>query len=213
MTHFVPCMGLALSLALCGCRDASGPGSAESTRAKASSGAGAGAHGRAVTGTSPKAGTGAANLSGAQSAAALAVAVAGDPASARLPLRERLAHEASRRPEQAVRPEQLREALQGRGVALARGRQVLAAPVGAAYCEAAVSDQGLGLSLCEFADEAAAEAGRERSHELFDTLVPGRTLVAHGGSLLTLTQPGDERAAREAELVAGLFGALMPAPR
>lgn len=127
---------------------------------------------------------------------------------ARIPLGERLAREAEARPEGALRAQSLIEALSARGVTVAESRQVLASPIGALYCEAAVSERGLALSLCAFSDAAAVTAGRDRSRTLFDRIVPGRSLVARGNTLLTLA-PADG-AANEAEVAQEVFAALVP---
>lgn len=121
--------------------------------------------------------------------------------------------EADARPAEAVRPEQLFAALQRQGILLSRKRQVLASTVGALYCELAISDGGLGVSVCEYADEAAANAGGETSHRLFDAIVPGRTLLSHGGSVLTLTHAENERAQRESRAIARTFQSLTPQRR
>jgi len=131
-----------------------------------------------------------------------------DPALARLPLASRLTREAEARPALAVRAEPLRAAVARRGVALELPRQVLASPVGARYCELAVTVAGLGVSVCEFADANAARAGSVRSRELFDALVPGRKLLVRDNTLLTLTQPADVRAERELDVLASTFGTL-----
>lgn len=125
----------------------------------------------------------------------------------RLPLGERLALEAAARPEHAVRPAQLRAALAARGVVLTRQRQVLASPVGAAYCEA-LSGEGLAFSLCEYPDVAAAARGLQRSRSAFDALIPGRTLVQRDNSLLTLTAPADAAGERQRQLVRETFATL-----
>jgi hypothetical protein len=143
---------------------------------------------------------------------ALAPLPAPDPALVRLPLSDRLALEADARPVSAVRPEQLERALRERGVLFVRKRQVLASTVGAAYCELAVSSEGLGVSICEFPDAATAARGSAQSHRLFDARIPGRTLATHHGSLLTLTEPQDARAADQAALILAVFNALSPAP-
>jgi hypothetical protein len=142
-----------------------------------------------------------------------ASALTPDPKLSRLPLGTRLVVEAEARPARAVRPEQLFAAMQRQGILLSRKRQVLASTVGALYCELAVSDTGLGVSFCEYADDAAARAGAESSHRLFDAIVPGRTLISHGGSVLTLTHAQGPRAERAAHAIADTFSSLSPVKR
>ncbi|MDB4990944.1 MAG: hypothetical protein JWN04_6122 [Myxococcaceae bacterium] len=141
---------------------------------------------------------------------ALAALPAPDPAIARMPLSDRLALEASLRPAEAVRTEQLERALRPHGVSLMRQRQVLASTLGASYCELTVSEAGLGVALCEFVDAASATAGGARSRALFDSMVPGRTLVTRANTLLTVTHPESDAARREAELILTTFDALSP---
>jgi hypothetical protein len=83
---------------------------------------------------------------------------------------------------------------------------VLALPLGAAYCVAAVSQAGLNLSLCEFQSADAARVGRERSKQTFRSLA-GRTLELNGHTLLTL-MPAVGQAARERALAQQRFAAL-----
>jgi hypothetical protein len=117
------------------------------------------------------------------------------------------------RPVEAIRTEQLFAALERRGTLLSRKHQVLAATVGARYCELAVTDTGLGVTLCEYRDEAAASAGCATSRRLFDPIVPGRTLTSRGSSVLTLTQPDGERAVVESRVIAETFASLSPVKR
>ena len=142
----------------------------------------------------------------------LAPLPAPDPKLARVALSDRLALEADARPASAVRPEQLARTLRARGVTFARKRQVLASTLGAAYCELLVSSEGLGVSVCEYADAATAARGSAESHRLFDARIPGRTLASHDGTLLTLTEPQDARAADQAALILSVFNSEAPTP-
>ena len=144
----------------------------------------------------------------ASRAAPVAALPAPDPKLARLPLSDRLALEADARPAQALRMDELAARLSERGVVFAKKRQVLASTIGAAYCELGATAEGLGVSLCEFADHAAAVLGEARSHQTFDALIPGRTLRARENSLLTLTQAEGETAQRQAKRVEEAFAAL-----
>jgi hypothetical protein len=124
----------------------------------------------------------------------------------RLPLAERLRREATRRPEAREQVERWLQDLASAGVQLVRTRQVLAAPLGADYCAAALSAHGLGVSLCEFPDAARAEQGLSRSRASFDRLIPGRALLRSGATLLTLTQASGSEAAAERAQLARRFG-------
>jgi hypothetical protein len=140
----------------------------------------------------------------------LAASPAPDPKLARIPLGDRLALEADARPAEAVRLTQLELALQERGVTIVRKRQVLASTLGAAYCELAVSREGLAISVCEYADARAAALGGKRSQHLFDALIPGRTLVTRGNTLLTIMRPAGELAERQTQLVLTVFSEQTP---
>jgi hypothetical protein len=181
------------SLVVCGCTDAA----------------------REAHGCSPRE-HGSLAAAGASHTPELTLTAATLPASSqlpRLPLGTRLAMEAGSRPDLSVRPQQLFAALERRGILLSRKRQVLASTVGARYCELAVSDLGLGVTVCEYADDADARAGNESSHQRFDSIVPGRTLIDHGSSLLTLTHPEGARAEHESRAVVDTFVRLTPVRR
>lgn len=134
-----------------------------------------------------------------------------DPALARMPIAARLAREAASRPAHAVRAEAVFSALSGERVSIVRTRQVLGATLGAAYCANALSQEGLALSVCEFADARAAEGGLTRSHVLFDRLMPGRLLVRNGLTVLTLSAPDSPSSQQLAQRVSERFMSLAPA--
>jgi hypothetical protein len=127
-----------------------------------------------------------------------------------LSLYERLAAEqSSRSPTTAPRAETVHAALTARGLVVERWKQVLASPVGARYCMAGSTDLGVGVAVCEFDRPDAARAGRDRSRAVFDRLIPGRELLVHGTTLLTLTRPGaDTPADSQARRLAQAFIAL-----
>jgi hypothetical protein len=127
------------------------------------------------------------------------------------PLGDRLASEATARPARAVRASGLVQALAAAGVSVAPPRQVLASPIGARYCESTVSLSGLVLAVCEFESAAGARQGAERSHALFDQLVPKRLLVENDNTLLTVAGNAAVASDREAELARSAFLALAPA--
>jgi hypothetical protein len=135
-----------------------------------------------------------------------------DPAVRRMALAERLASEAQARPARAVRASELVRALASRGIPLAPPHQVLASPIDASYCQSSSAPSGLVLALCEFQDPASARRGAQRSHALFDALVPKRVLIEHENTLLTLAGAETVEAHREAELARSAFLALAPTP-
>lgn len=116
-----------------------------------------------------------------------------------LPLAERLRREASDHPEARARVEASLSALRNAGVTLTRTRQALARPLRAQYCVSALTAAGLGVALCAFPNHEAAQAGRALSQHSFDRLIPGRTLLVGGATLLTFTAPASSEAHNEAE--------------
>jgi hypothetical protein len=127
-----------------------------------------------------------------------------------MPLAERLVREATQYPQARADVEQRLEAFRAVGVELTRTRQVLARLVGAQYCATALTAAGLALSVCAFESGEQAREGERRSRASFDALIPGRTLLVAGTTLLTLTQPMDAAAQHEAERLGVRFmeGAL-----
>jgi hypothetical protein len=122
-----------------------------------------------------------------------------------LSLPERLAFESSQHPDAVQLVERALESFEQGGVKLTRKRQVLARMLDAQYCQGAVSSAGVGLSLCVFADAEGARRGSDSSHAHFDRLIPGRTLVVHARTLLTLTQPANNAARSELEVIQKRF--------
>jgi len=114
--------------------------------------------------------------------------------AARGTLAERLSAEAQGRPATSLSAERVTEALSRAGLALGPLTQVLGRTIGARYCASTATPAGLGVAVCEFADDAEAARGLDYSHRTFDRLVPGRTLLRNRGTVLTLT-PGDPGAA------------------
>jgi hypothetical protein len=105
-----------------------------------------------------------------------------------LTLAERLAEEAASRSAAAPRAEEVAAALGRAGVSVRSFQQVLARTVRARFCMAGHTDAGLAVSVCEFADDAAAAGGADYSRRTFDRLVPNRRLERKGPTLLTLTR-------------------------
>ena len=119
-----------------------------------------------------------------------------------------LSRQAAARPGSRPTVEDALGALEAAGMRVARRQQVLATPIGARYCVAAVTTGGLNMSICEFATAAAALAGRERSRLVWRA-ISGRTLLVNGSTLLTLiVHPGDPAIAAAGEEAARRFRGL-----
>ncbi|MFM2417827.1 MAG: hypothetical protein RL385_2550 [Pseudomonadota bacterium] len=100
-------------------------------------------------------------------------------------LSARLACESGSRPEAAPSVADVYLALERAGMTLAHSRQVLAAPIGARYCELADLGGAGHVSVCEFEGAEAAERGRAFSSARFGALMPGRVITRHEGTLVT----------------------------
>lgn len=126
-----------------------------------------------------------------------------------LSLADRLAKEASSRPEGAIRLEDVVAALKEHGVSVARTRQVLGSMVGARYCAIAMTAHGLGVAACEFDSPESARAGLVSSQARFDSEIPGRQLLVNGKTLLTVA-PAAAALGEESHTVTTLFASLSP---
>ena len=91
---------------------------------------------------------------------------------------------------------------------LAGRNQALGAIVGAAYCLSADTEKMVGLLVCEYADEAAAQKGGQLTTQLYnlamplDVIVRGKTAVA----ITSLARSEDTNA--ETKEIADAFNAL-----
>jgi hypothetical protein len=75
-------------------------------------------------------------------------------------------NEAAHRPMGTIKAEDVLDAFRQAGVELDTVRQHLARPYGARYCVGAKSGALIALSVCEYIDPAAANAGAELSRKL-----------------------------------------------
>lgn len=140
--------------------------------------------------------------------AAPAVSNAPRPAPRRSPLAARLSQEGTAHPHAKRQVADALALFERMSVELVRTRQVLAEPLGAEYCENGLSAAGLGFSLCAFADEAAARQGQQRSQRGFDRLIPNRSFVSSGETLLTLLPSAAPTALAERARVLAEFASL-----
>ncbi|MBK7194609.1 MAG: hypothetical protein IPH80_19190 [Myxococcales bacterium] len=126
----------------------------------------------------------------ATAAAAAAPAAPQPPPSPEMrTLSGRLAFEAAHRPTGTARVEDVVAALGRAGVALAEPKQYLAATAAASYCAGGHTADGLAVSVCEYADAAAATAGRAHVERRFAALAADRRIVVRGATTLTTTAP------------------------
>ncbi|MGQ0503942.1 MAG: hypothetical protein ACT4TC_01330 [Myxococcaceae bacterium] len=119
------------------------------------------------------------------------------PTSA-LSLTERMARESASRPTGTPTAEAILELIKKDGFTLKTLGQHLASPVGAIYCVGATLEEDVSLSICEYADEAAAKKGRELSASAFSA-IKGREVFLNKKTTLALLQsPPGERASATA---------------
>ena len=102
-----------------------------------------------------------------------------------------LAEEAASRPAGARRVEDVLAAIGRAGVALEAQRQYVARTVAASYCAGSQTAAGLAVSVCEYADEAAARNGKAIMERRFP--MPHREIVVRGRNTVTVVAvPGTE---------------------
>jgi hypothetical protein len=104
-----------------------------------------------------------------------------------LALADRLSHEAATRPTDTPKAEDVLAAVVKSGVALDDQAQHLASPIGARFCIGAKSPQNVAMSACEYADAAAAAAGRDMSLQSF-AKIEHRDVIVNKKTTLTILQ-------------------------
>ncbi|HTU63170.1 MAG TPA: hypothetical protein VMF89_32140 [Polyangiales bacterium] len=130
-----------------------------------------------------------------------------------LPLGQRLARESDLHPSARRHAENLLSHFHQNGVTLLRIKQVLAETLGADYCASSVSTSGIGVVVCEFGDATAAERGLKISHDTFDRILPGRTLLVQRSTMVTVTKPASDAARLELVRLRDLFSQPLPGAR
>jgi hypothetical protein len=121
------------------------------------------------------------------------VAPSGSAPTYALALADRLTREATTRPAVAPKAEDVFAAIVKAGIPLDPPEQHLASPIGARYCLGATSPapQNLKMSACEYADDAAANAGRTMSLKAFASIPKRDVTVNHKTTLTILQSPAD----------------------
>jgi hypothetical protein len=120
----------------------------------------------------------------------------------------RMAFEALNRPTGVLEVEDVLAALKGAGIEIASTQQVVASQVHASYCVVGATKGGSGVSICEFTDDAAANAGREYSIEKLAG-VRNRLFSVRKGTLLTVTTTVDPPESDvEGKKIVGVFEKL-----
>ncbi len=109
-------------------------------------------------------------------------------------------NEAANRPAFTIKAEDAIAAFRKDGVELDSVRQHLGRPYGARYCVGAKSGAAIALSVCEYIDAAAANAGAELSRKL---ALPNREIRINQATSLTVREI--EKTARADALAEQLF--------
>jgi hypothetical protein len=97
---------------------------------------------------------------------------------------ERFAHEASKRPKNAPRVEDVLAAMKTAGVETREVQQHLGSPFGAEYCMGLKAGVDVHASICEYKDAKTAAENREASLKSLN--VPNRNIYLNGATTLTV---------------------------
>lgn len=112
-------------------------------------------------------------------------------------LGDKLEVEKHDRPTATPKAEDVYAAFEKSGFVLTEKQQHVASVFGAKFCLGAKSDPEMAYSVCEYADEAAAKAGRESSIKAL-AVVPNREISVNKKTTLTVRQPATKTSASEA---------------
>ncbi len=119
-----------------------------------------------------------------------------DPGEDLSSLAMRLRYEAQHRPTSGPTTERVLDTLDAAGLRVDRRRQYLGMAMHARYCAGGTTSDGIAVSVCEYATDHDATAGKTYADHQYASLA-GATRATRGGTLLTLVRPED----RPAELV------------
>ncbi len=96
----------------------------------------------------------------------------------------------------------------GKLLTLSAEQQHLGRPIGATHCLGFHTAEHLALSICEYADEKAAEAGAEVSRAAFAAISHRTVHVRRSTTITILENPADESSAAAKKKVLDAFEAL-----
>ena len=108
-----------------------------------------------------------------------------------------LATEGSSRPTGTPRAEDVFALFARNGVAVQDQKQHLGAPVGARYCMGGTTESGVALSVCEYVDAAAAEAGKALSTKAFAQMANRDIAIRKSSTLTILATPATRAEAKK----------------
>lgn len=122
-------------------------------------------------------------------------------------LPERLSRESNSRPVAALRAEDVFAAIVKNGVQMKQRTQYLGSPVGAAYCQSAMTTNDVSLTVCEFDSDPAAAKGQQTASTTI--AVPNREILVHHATTLAIIQsPKSEASSKAAAAAAAAFNSL-----
>ena len=123
-------------------------------------------------------------------------------------LGETLRAEVRSRPTGTPTVEAVHQALLAGGLTLSAPRQALGLTVGASYCSLAGDAAGIGIAICEYADEARALQGRQLSLERFKAIEHREILVNKKTTLTIRNSAGTDEAKGRVEKMREIFSRL-----
>ena len=94
-----------------------------------------------------------------------------------------LEKEAKSRPAGTAKAEDVLAAIEKQGVKLQGRNQALGSIIGAAYCLGADTESMVGVMVCEYTDEAAAQKGAQLAKQIFSLAMPMTVLLKQKTSL------------------------------
>lgn len=122
-------------------------------------------------------------------------------------LGDMLVNERESRPTGTPRGEDVFALFGKNGVAVQDAKQHLGAPVGARYCTGGTTESGLSMSVCEYVDAAAAEAGKTMSAKAFEK-IPNREIAIKKSTTLTILGTASPASAAESKKLFDLFAKM-----
>jgi len=123
-------------------------------------------------------------------------------------LGERFDVEAHSRPSGTPKAEDVFAAFEKAGFPVTDRKQTLASTVAARYCIQGITKNSVTVSVCEYADEAAAAAGRDESVKAF-AAIQNRDVFLRKATMLTLLQaPKTPASEAEAKRAAEIFSSM-----
>jgi len=119
-----------------------------------------------------------------------------------------LEKEAKARPTGTPKAEDVLSAIEKQGVKLSGKNQALGSIIGAAFCMGADTESMVGVMVCEYADEAAAQKGAQLAKQIFSLAMPMTVLLKQKTSLSISNLTETAATALEAKKISDAFSSL-----